>query len=84
MMSNHGKQNKHYSTSSGKSSKLQCGTSNEQHKIDLVYVPHNIFEVNICKYTLMGVDIAPRCKVARNVLKTKTPSEVSLYFVRNI
>ena len=43
---------------------------NEQHQLDLFYVPHNIFEENTCKYILTGADVALRYMVAR-VLKTK-------------
>ena len=49
---------------------------NEQHQFYLLYVSHSVFEGNIYKYILTGVDFASRCKVAR-ALKTKKASEVS-------
>ena len=49
---------------------------NEQHKFDLLYMPHNLFEGNMCKYILTGIDVVLRYKVARS-LTTKKSSEVS-------
>ena len=49
---------------------------NEQHQFDLLYMPHNLFEGNMYKYLLAGIDIASRYKVARP-LRTKNSSEVS-------
>ena len=49
---------------------------NEQRQFDLLYMPHNIFEGNMYKYILTGIDIASRYKVARP-LKTKKSSEVA-------
>ena len=49
---------------------------NEQHRFDLLYVPHNVFEEKTYKYILTGVDVASRYKVAR-ALKIKKASEVS-------
>ena len=37
--------------------------TNELLKLDLVYVPHNIFERNIYKYILTGIDVVSRHKV---------------------
>ena len=48
---------------------------NEQHQFDILYVPHNVFEENTCKYDLTGVDVASRYKIARP-LKTKKSSQV--------
>ena len=42
---------------------------NEQHQFDLLYVPHNLFEGNIYKYILTGIDVASRYKVARSLRK---------------
>ena len=50
---------------------------NEQHKLDLLYMPHNVLEGNTYKYVLTGIDVASRYKVAR-ALKTKKSSEVAL------
>ena len=50
--------------------------TNEQHQFDLLYMPHNVFEGNTYKYILTGVDVASRCKVARN-LRTKNSSKVA-------
>ena len=47
-----------------------CDKNNEQHKFDLLYVPHNVFKRKIYKYILTGGDVASRYKVPR-VLKTK-------------
>ena len=49
--------------------------SNEQHQFDLLYMPHNLFERNMYKYILTGVDVASRYTVAR-LSRTKKPSEV--------
>ena len=49
---------------------------NEQHQIDLLYMPHNVFEGNTYKYILTGIDVATRYKVAR-LLRTKKSSEVA-------
>ena len=49
---------------------------NEQHQFDLLYMPHNLFEGNIYKYVLTGIDVASRYKVARP-LRTKKSSEVT-------
>ena len=38
---------------------------NEQHQLDLLYMPHNLFEGNTYKYILTGIDVALRYKVAR-------------------
>ena len=48
---------------------------NEQHQIDLVHMPHNVFEGNTYKYSLSGVGVASRHKVAKP-LTTKKSSEV--------
>ena len=49
---------------------------NEQHQIDLLYMPHNLSEGNTYKYILTGIDVASRYKVAKP-LKTKKSSEVA-------
>ena len=49
---------------------------NEQHRFDLLYMPHNLFEGNTYKYILTGIDIASRYKGARS-LRTKKSSEVA-------
>ena len=49
---------------------------NEQHRFDILYMPHNLFEGNIYKYILTGIDVATRCKVAMP-LKTKKPGKVA-------
>ena len=49
---------------------------NKQHQFDILYISYNIFEGNTYKYTLTGIDVASRYKVARPV-KTKKSSEVA-------
>ena len=49
---------------------------NEQHQFDLLYMPHNLFEGNMYKYILTGIDVASRYKVTRP-LRTKKSSEVA-------
>ena len=49
---------------------------NEQHQLDLLYIPHNVFEGNTYKYILTGIDVASRCKVA-GPRRTKNTSEVT-------
>ena len=49
---------------------------NEQHQIDLLYMPHNVFEGNMYKYILTGIDVVSRYNVARS-LKTKISSKVA-------
>ena len=49
---------------------------NEQHQFDLIYMPHNVFEGNMYKYILTGIDVASRYKVAR-LLRSKKLSEVA-------
>ena len=49
---------------------------NEQHQIDLLYMPHNLFEGNTYKYVLRGINVASRYKVDRP-LKTKKSSKVA-------
>ena len=48
---------------------------NEQHQIDLLYMPHNVFEGNTNKYILTAINVALRYKVA-SPLRTKKSSEV--------
>ena len=48
---------------------------NEQHQFDLLYMRHNLFEGNIYKYILTGINVASRYKVSRP-LRTKNSSEV--------
>ena len=48
---------------------------NKQHQFDLLYMPHNLFEGNMYKYILAGVDVASRYKVARP-RRIKKSSEV--------
>ena len=50
--------------------------ANEQHKFNLLYMPHNHFEGNAYKYILTGIDVASRYKVARP-LRIKQSSEVA-------
>ena len=49
----------------------------EQYQFDLIYVHHNIFEGNMHKYILTGVDVASKFKIAR-ALRTKKPSQVAI------
>ena len=49
---------------------------NEQHQIDLLYMPHNLSEGNTYKYILTGINVASRYKVAKP-LKTKKSSEIA-------
>ena len=49
---------------------------NEQHQVDVHYMPRNVFEGNTYKYILTGIDVASRRKVAR-ALKTRKSSEVA-------
>ena len=49
---------------------------NEQKKFDILYMPYNLLEGNTYKYTLTGIDVASRYKVARP-LKTKKSSEIA-------
>ena len=49
---------------------------NEQHQFDILYMPHNLFEGNMYKYTLRGTNVASSYKVAR-ALKTKKSSEIA-------
>ena len=39
--------------------------SSDQHQFDWLYMSHNVFEGNMHKYILTGVDVASRYKVAR-------------------
>ena len=47
---------------------------NEQHQFDILYMPCNLFEGNMYKYILTGIDVASRYKVTI-ALKTKNSSE---------
>ena len=49
---------------------------NVQHQLDLLYIPHNLFEGNTYKYILTGIDVASRYKVVRP-LRAKKSSEVA-------
>ena len=51
---------------------------NEQHQFDLLYMPHNLFEGNKCKYVLTGIDVASRYTVPKP-LRTKKLSEVAFF-----
>ena len=51
-------------------------TRPNEHHYDLLYMPHNLFEGNIYKYILTGIDVASKYKVARP-LRTKKSSEVA-------
>ena len=51
--------------------------SNEQHQLDLLYMPHNLFEGYMYKYILTAIDVVSRYKVARP-LRTKKSGEVAL------
>ena len=50
---------------------------NEQHQFDLIYIPHNLFEGNMYKYILTGIDVASRHKVAKP-LRTKNRVKLHL------
>ena len=50
---------------------------NGHHQFDLLYVPHNVFEVKTHKYILTGVDVAKKYKVSR-ALRIKKPTEITL------
>ena len=50
---------------------------NGHHQFDLLYVPHNVFEVKTHKYILTGVDVAKTYKVSR-ALRIKKPTEITL------
>ena len=52
---------------------------NGQHQLDLLYMPHNLFEGSMYKYILTIVDVASRYKAGRP-LGTKNPSEVVFAF----
>ena len=49
---------------------------NEQHQVDLLYMPNKRFEGNIYKYVLTVIDVASGYKVPMP-LKTKKPIEVA-------
>ena len=49
---------------------------NEQHRFDLLYMPHNLFEENTNKYILRGIDFSRRYKVSRP-LRTKNSNEIA-------
>ena len=49
---------------------------NEQHRFDLLYMPHNLFEENTYKYILRGIDFSRRYKVSRP-LRTKNSNEIA-------
>ena len=59
-----------------KHSHYKVTKSSEQHQLDLLYVPHNLFEENTFKYILTDADVASRYKVTR-ALRTKKASEVA-------
>ena len=64
-----------YTTSKRNTSSHYDGTKpNEQRHLDLLYIPHNLFEGNTYKYILTSADVA--YKVARP-LSTKKSSEVA-------
>ena len=66
-----------YTTSKRNTSSHYDGTKpNEQRHLDLLYIPHNLFEGNTYKYILTSADVASRYKVARP-LSTKKSSEVA-------
>ena len=66
-----------YTTSKRNTSSHYDGTkANEQRHLDLLYIPHNLFEGNTYKYILTSADVASRYKVARP-LSTKKSSEVA-------
>ena len=37
--------------------------SNKQHQFHLLCMPHNLFKGSMCKYILIGIDVASRYKV---------------------
>ena len=49
---------------------------NKQHQVDVLYMPHNVFEGKTYKYILTGIDVASTYKFAR-LLKTKKPTELA-------
>ena len=49
---------------------------NVQHQSDLLYMSHNLFEGNMYKYVLTGINVASRYKVAKP-LRTKKSSKVT-------
>ena len=49
---------------------------NEQHQVDVHYMPRNVFEGNTYKYILTGIDVASRYKFAR-LLKNKKLTELA-------
>ena len=49
---------------------------NEQHQIDLLYMPHNLLKGNTYKFILTGIDVACRYKLCGH-LKTKKSIEVA-------
>ena len=50
---------------------------NEQHQFDLLCMPHNLFDRNMYKYILTGIDVASRYKVTR--LDKNKKNEVKLH-----
>ena len=50
--------------------------NNEKHQSDLLFEPHNVFEGNINKHALTGVNIVSRYKVS-STLRTKRASEIA-------
>ena len=53
---------------------------NEQHQLDLLYIPNNVFEGNTYKHILTGFDVTSRYKVTRPLRTTKS-SEVAFVLV---
>ena len=56
---------------------------NGQHQFDVLYMSHNIFEGNTCKYILAGIDVASRYWVAR-ALKTKNQAKMRFCWKQSI
>ena len=50
---------------------------NEQHQIDLLYMPHNLLKGNTYKFILTGIDVACRYKLCGH-LKPKNQSKLHL------
>ena len=55
---------------------MMCQNLMSNTSLILLYMPHNLFEVNTYKYILTGLDVASRYKVTRP-LRTKKSSEVA-------
>ena len=59
-----------------KSSSWRCEKPNEQPQVDVLYMPHNVFEGKTYKYILTGIGVASSDKFVRP-LKTKKSTELA-------